>query len=216
MGSPSSRDCGSGASLPAPAQPAHPRGARSVSMECGAEAAGRGCGSPGASQRAKTHRSLPAPVSAQLPNSGTLAKLLRAGGGRRGADRTIAAERGERSALGLRGARADQEEPQEGFVLRHKALGSRSIGGQCGASGWPGLGTGGAGGDPPLGGGAVAEPGSPAGEQRKCRGVGAGPAPRPLLLAELLPPGGQAGGLTLGAGGRAAGPAGRGGADRPR
>lgn len=49
-------------------------------LECGAEVAGRGCGSPGASQRAKTHRSLPAPVSAQLPNSGTLAKLLRAGG----------------------------------------------------------------------------------------------------------------------------------------
>lgn len=49
-------------------------------LECGAEVAGRGCGSPGASQRAKTHRSLPAPVSAQLPNSGTLAKLLRAEG----------------------------------------------------------------------------------------------------------------------------------------
>lgn len=40
----------------------------------------------------------------------------------------------------------------------------------------------------PHGGDTVEAPGSPAGEQRKCRGVGAGPAPRPLLLAELLPP----------------------------
>lgn len=45
----------------------------------------------------------------------------------------------------------------------------------------------------PHGGDAVEAPGSPTGEQRKCRGVGAGPAPRPLLLAELLPPpGGRA------------------------
>lgn len=70
---------------------------------------------------------------------------------------------------------------------------------------------------PPRGGGAVAEPGSLAAERRKCRGVGAGPAPRPLLHAELLPPpGGRADGRTRGAGGGAAGPAGRGGADRPR
>lgn len=45
----------------------------------------------------------------------------------------------------------------------------------------------------PHGGDTVEAPSSPAGEQRKCRGVGAGPASRPLLLAELLPPpGGQA------------------------
>jgi hypothetical protein len=45
----------------------------------------------------------------------------------------------------------------------------------------------------PHGGDTVEAPGSPAGEQRKCRGVGAGPASRPLLLAELLPPpGGRA------------------------
>lgn len=47
----------------------------------------------------------------------------------------------------------------------------------------------------PRGGDMVEAPGSPAGERRKCRGVGAGPAPRPLLLAELLPPpAGRAGG----------------------
>lgn len=63
----------------------------------------------------------------------------------------------------------------------------------------------------PRGGDMVEAPGSPAGERRKCRGVGAGSAPRPLLLAELLlpPPGGR----TRKAG---AGAAGRGGADRPR
>lgn len=45
----------------------------------------------------------------------------------------------------------------------------------------------------PHGGDTVEAPGSPTGEQRKCRGVGAGPASRPLLLAELLPPpGGRA------------------------
>lgn len=45
----------------------------------------------------------------------------------------------------------------------------------------------------PHGADIVEEPCSPAGERRKCRGVGAGPAPRPLLLAELLPPpGGRA------------------------
>lgn len=45
----------------------------------------------------------------------------------------------------------------------------------------------------PRGGDTVEAPGSPTGEQRKCRGVGAGPAPRPLLLADLLPPpGGEA------------------------
>lgn len=62
----------------------------------------------------------------------------------------------------------------------------------------------------PHGGDTVEAPGSPAGEQRKCRGVGAGPAPRPLLLAELLlpPPGGRADGRTRKAGG------GRGGARR--
>lgn len=67
---------------------------------------------------------------------------------------------------------------------------------------------------PPRSGVAVARPGSPAGERRKCRGVGAGPAPRRLFVAALLPPpGGRA---DARAGGGAAEPAGRGGADRPR
>lgn len=67
---------------------------------------------------------------------------------------------------------------------------------------------------PPRSGVAVPRPGSPAGERRKCRGVGAGPAPRRLVVAGLLPPpGGRA---DARAGGGAAEPAGRGGADRPR
>lgn len=182
--------------------------------ECGAEVAGWGCGSS-ASQRAKTLRSLPAPVSAQLPNSGTLANLLWAGGPPRSGPHHRGREGGAVCARTPRRPGGPGRAARR-FLLRHTALGSRSIRGRRGASGSPGLGTGGAGGDPPP---AVAQPGSPAGEQRKCRGVGAGPAPWPLLLAELLPPGGRAGGLTLRAGGRAAGPAGpagRGGADRPR
>lgn len=46
----------------------------------------------------------------------------------------------------------------------------------------------------PCGGGAVAEAGSPAGERRKCRGVGAGPAPRQLLLARAAAAAGRTGG----------------------
>lgn len=117
--------------------------------ECGAEAAGRGCGSS-ASQRAKTLRSLPAPVSAQLPNSGTLANLPRAGGPPRSGPHHRGREGGAVCARTPRRPGGPGRAPRR-FLLRHTALGSRSIGGRRGASGSPGLGTGGVGGDtPPL------------------------------------------------------------------
>lgn len=158
------------------------------------EVAGRGCGSPTASQRAKTHRSLRAPVSAQLPNSGTLAKLLRAGGG--GPPRSGPHHRGrEGGAVCARTLRRPSrpEKAARRFCASERGArqpiyrggGARRASGRVSGPARPAA-------TPPLGGGAVVEPGSPAGEQRKCRGVGAGPAPRPLLLAELLPPGGRA------------------------
>lgn len=145
------------------------------------------------------------PVSAQLANSRTFAKLPRAGEQRRSGPHHCGPRGGsgpQRGPLRPGGARRAVRRP--GPIVHHalppiprRPGQSARLGGTRGRGCWW---------RPPRGGGAVAEPGSLAGERRKCRGVGAGPAPRPLLLAELLPPpGGRADARSCGRRGGAGG-----------
>lgn len=148
----------------------------------------------------------PAPVSAQLANSGTFAKLPRAGQPPRSGPHHRGPRGGRAQLRGPRLAGPDGQEPREGRGPRRTEVGRRARGGRRGEHGSAGSGAEAATTSPPRGGGAVAEAGSPAGERRKCRGVGAGPAPRQLLLAELLPPpGGRADARSWGPRGEAGG-----------
>lgn len=151
----------------------------------------------------------PSPSPHQLaPNSPTprLSQSCRGRGSRQGAGRTIAAREGE--ALGPGGSAAPgrigksrekvgARDVQRSAAERERSGAERAAGRARGRRRRR---------HPPCGGGAVVEAGSPAGERRKCRGVGAGPAPRQLLLAELLPPpGGRADARSRGPRGRAGG-----------
>ena len=164
--------------------PGEPENSR---LESGAEVAGRDFGVPGSA-------SLPTPVSAQLANSPTFAKLPRAGEQRRSGPH----HRGPRGGSGLhwalaasgRSRKSSEKAAARGVWLLavdpEEAGWDARLGRTRGWRCWRRP-------PPPRGGGAVAESGSPAGERRKCRGVGAGPAPRSLLFAEVLPPpGGRA------------------------
>uniref|UniRef100_A0A8C0QB19 Polypeptide N-acetylgalactosaminyltransferase 10 n=1 Tax=Canis lupus familiaris TaxID=9615 RepID=A0A8C0QB19_CANLF len=178
-------------------EPPHPRGPRANSRgdpeQSSRTELWEGVGDPARPRAPPRTPAPPAPVSAQLANSGTLAKLPRAGRGR-GAGRTIAARQGEAlgpggplraGAGGRSGAGAGARGPRGAAGEARGAARGARLGGRGAAAA--------AAATPPRGGGAVAGPGSPAGERRKCRGVGAGPAPRQLLVAELLPPpGGRA------------------------
>lgn len=140
---------------------------------------------PGGTLGVPGSASQPTPVSAQLANSPTFAKLPRAGEQRRSGPH----HRGPRGGSGLhwalaasgRSRKSSEKAAARGVWLSaadpEEAGWDARLGRTRGRRCWRR--------PPPRGGGAVAESGSPACKRRKCRGVGAGPAPRSLLFAEV-------------------------------
>lgn len=104
-----------------------PQGARKFSGQYGAELAGTACGRSPARPSARTRTfAQPAPVSAQLANSPTFAKLPRAGQPPRSGPHHCSPRGGSARSRGFRRSRTDRKKSREGRGPRRTAFGGRA------------------------------------------------------------------------------------------